>query len=62
MQLVVNAGQFVKGTIGVDWSVDGEPGSGGIVTGLTFNNAPAPGALTLLGIAGIVGLRRRRNE
>src|SRR5262245_57053196 len=27
MQLVVNQGQFVKGTIGVDWSVDGVPGS-----------------------------------
>ena len=59
MQLVVNQGQFVKGTIGVDWSVDGVPGSGGIVTGLTFNNAPAPGALALIGFAAMRARRRR---
>ena len=60
MQLVVNAGQFVKGTIGMQWSVDGVIGSGHIVAGLTFNNAPAPGGLALLGCAGLIGTRRRR--
>jgi hypothetical protein len=59
MQLVVNAGQNVKGTIGVAWQAAGQAGV--TVAGQTFTSViPAPGALALLGLAGMVGARRRR--
>jgi MYXO-CTERM domain-containing protein len=59
MQLVVNVGQHVAGTIGVNWEVSGVAGAT-TTPGLTFNSVPAPGALALLGLAGLVGSRRRR--
>ena len=59
-QLVVNQGQNVRGTIGVAWEPGG-PGAGQTVAGLTFNSFPAPGALALLGLAGLVGAPRRRS-
>ena len=54
LQLQVTGGGHVKGTIGVN-TVGSEA-----VSVLSFNSVPAPGALALLGLAGLVGSRRRR--
>ena len=61
MNLVVNQGQHVQGTIGVSWGVDGVNGSGVVTSGLTFSSIPAPGAWALLACSGLVSMRRRRN-
>ena len=61
MQLTVNAGENVMGTINLQINPGGA--LAGAVTGVigaTFNSVPAPGALALLGLAGLVGARRRR--
>jgi hypothetical protein len=58
MQLVVNAGEFVKGTIGVAWQAAGQ--NGVVMTGLVFDAIPAAGGLPLLACAGLLGARRRR--
>jgi hypothetical protein len=61
MQLVVNQGEFVKGTIGISWGTDGV--SGGIITtGLEFPLLPAAGGLPLLGCAALLGAGRRRQS
>ena len=60
MNLVVNQGQHVQGTIGVAWGVDGVYGSGVVTSGLTFSSIPAPGAWVLL-CSGLVGVHRRRS-
>jgi MYXO-CTERM domain-containing protein len=59
MQLVVNTGDHVQGTIGLVWSGGALAGSQ-VASGLSFTTVPAPGALALLGLAGLVGSRRRR--
>ena len=62
MQLSVNAGENVRGTVNVagvnDTGLAG--GDSFLIAGQTFNSIPAPGALALLGLAGLVGSRRRR--
>jgi hypothetical protein len=63
MQLTVNAGNHVAGTVAIG-GVNNNPLAGGTTfqtnADQTFNSFPAPGALALLGLAGLVGSRRRR--
>ena len=40
--------------------VDGSAGSTGQISNFNYTGVPAPGALALLGVAGLVGARRRR--
>jgi len=63
MQLTVNAGGNVSGQVdvAVQLNVDGIAGGTTITfEDQSFNSVPAPGALALLGLAGLVGTRRRR--
>jgi len=59
-QLTVNAGQNVRGTVSVSGVNAGDGAAAFTSNGQTFNSFPAPGALALLGLAGVVGSRRRR--
>jgi hypothetical protein len=59
MQLTTVAGGNVRGTVVLSWREAGNP-NGITVGGQTFNSFPAPGALALLGLAGMFGSRRRR--
>jgi MYXO-CTERM domain-containing protein len=61
MQLTVSSTSIVKGTV----AISGQNNNGltpvsFTVAGQTFGPVPAPGALALLGMAGLVGSRRRR--
>jgi hypothetical protein len=58
MQLVVNAGEYVKGTIGVAWQAAGQ--NGVVTQGLVFDIIPAPGGAALLACAGLFSAWRRR--
>jgi len=60
MQLAVNHGQNVRGTVSISGTTDSPLAAPFIFNGQTFNSVPAPGALALLGLAGLVGSRRRR--
>lgn len=57
MQLVVNAGEHVAGTIGVAWR---QPQSGVLIeVGLSFSSVPAPSVLCSFLLASTLTLRRR---
>jgi uncharacterized protein (TIGR03382 family) len=61
-QLTVSSTSHVRGTVAIS-GVNNNPLAGGqsfTVSGQTFNSIPAPGAIALLGLAGLVGSRRRR--
>jgi hypothetical protein len=62
MQLTVNGGNHVAGTVGVqgrnNTSLAG--GSNFVATSQTFNSFPGPGGLAVLGMAAMCGWRRRR--
>lgn len=53
--------EFYEGFDDVADAVDGNYLTGSVLTIQTTNTAPAPGALALLGLAGLVGGRRRRS-
>jgi len=61
-QLTVSSTSQVKGTVAISGVNNAGllPPAAFTVSGQTFNSAPAPGALALLGMAGLVGARRRR--
>lgn len=62
MQITVGAGEDVEGNIGLLGGQLEGVASAYEVTGeaLYYNSVPAPGALALLGLAGLAGARRRR--
>jgi MYXO-CTERM domain-containing protein len=61
-QLTVNAGGNVAGTFAVGVDLAGGVAGGQSIANQSFTTAPipAPGAIALLGLAGLVGSRRRR--
>jgi hypothetical protein len=59
MQLAVNDGLHAAGSVGIQYRPAGAA-SDEQVNNNAFNTIPAPGALALLGLAGLVGSRRRR--
>lgn len=63
MQLTVNAGDHVRGTVAIG-GINNNPLAGGTTfqtpSNQTFNSFPAPGSVAVLALAGVVGLRRRR--
>jgi hypothetical protein len=63
LQLTVNAGEHVAGTVNLAvFNNSGVAGGAGsqIIAQQTFNSVPVPSALALLGVASLVGSRRRR--
>lgn len=59
-QLTVPAGARIDGLVRLNVDTSATPG-GGTIDNITFNfSTPAPGALALLGLAGLAGGRRRR--
>ena len=58
-QFSVAQGNNVAGTFGLTYRPSGATADL-FVQNVTFNTVPAPGALALLGLAGLVGTRRRR--
>jgi MYXO-CTERM domain-containing protein len=60
MQLVIdnpNGTNGISGEMAVLITQNGVPSQ---INGVTFNTLPAPGAMALLGLAGLAGMRRRR--
>jgi hypothetical protein len=62
MQLTVNTGNHVRGTVAIQ-GVNNNPLAGGMtfvtLANQTFNSfVPAPGALAIFALAGLVGARR----
>jgi MYXO-CTERM domain-containing protein len=60
MQLTVNQGTDIKGQINLGWNDLVFGGSGEEFVTFSTQTLPAPGAIALLGLAGLVGTRRRR--
>jgi len=61
MQLAVGQGQNVRGTVGITINLGALAGATTTIQNNAFNSiVPAPGALALLGVAGLLGARRRR--
>ncbi len=58
-QFNVADGEHIQGFANIQWGNVGLAG-GGFVTEVFFTSIPAPGTLALLGLAGLLGVRRRR--
>ncbi len=59
-QFNVADGEHIQGFANIQWGIAGG-GGGGSETGIFFTSIPTPGALALLGLAGLAGIRRRRS-
>ena len=57
-QFNVANGEHIRGFANIQWGIAGLLG-GGITNDVFFTSIPAPGTLALLGLAGLVGVRRR---
>ena len=53
-------GEHIQGFANIQWGIAGVQG-GGIAEEVFFTSIPTPGALALLGLAGLAGVRRRRS-
>ncbi|MCH8164506.1 MAG: hypothetical protein IH889_02750, partial [Planctomycetes bacterium] len=59
-QFNVADGEHIQGFANIQWGIAGVQG-GGSETNIFFTSIPTPGALALLGLAGLAGVRRRRS-
>ena len=58
LQVAVGSGEHASGVWNISWGNIGAGGGG--LARLEWTTVPAPGALPLLGLAGLAGTRRRR--
>ena len=60
LQVAVRSGEHASGVWNISWGNIGAGGGG--LARLEWTTVPAPGALPLLGLAGLAGARRRRRR
>ena len=58
LQVAVRSGEHASGVWNISWGNIGAGGGG--LARLEWTTVPAPGAMALLGLAGLAGTRRRR--
>jgi MYXO-CTERM domain-containing protein len=59
-QVAVLQGEHASGVWNIKWGTINPPAGGALQVRIEWTTVPAPGAMALLGLAGLAGARRRR--